>query len=478
MPSSLRKYLTATVGMTAAVVWHAFDTREQFYPAVVYLTTSKVCVAVLANCALAAVLLLGWLVQRTFLGSLREAEVERAFEKAKEALMETCLAMTIFREEFNAPFVVGFVCLLLTKVWHWLVTDRADYLQSAPVPSLWVHARVLGFMACLFLLDCWQLQGSAGHVLSQGPSVQLLFAFEHALLASTVASALVKYALHGVDGLNPGGWEGKGTALFYLELVTDLFHLLVYLAFFLIVFAYYGLPLHLVRELYWTFRQFRTRLGEFVRFRRVTVHLNDRFPDATPQQLADRDATCIICREDMVHPAAAHPGGPLGGGAPIPGLRASSRAKRLTCGHCFHMACLRSWLERQQTCPTCRAPVAQEVPAVGQQQPGGAAQQQQQQAGEAAGQPGDVAQGQAAVPGEGRQAEGGDAPRRGGATGGRPSCCPADATTAWRPPDAAGASATAAAAAAAGATADGCAADAAPRWPRRVGPAAAAGRAG
>lgn len=30
-------------------------------------------------------------------------------------------------------------------------------------------------------------------------------------------------------------------------------------------------------------------------------------------------------------------------------------AKKLICGHLFHVHCLRSWLERQQTCPTCRA---------------------------------------------------------------------------------------------------------------------------
>jgi hypothetical protein len=32
-------------------------------------------------------------------------------------------------------------------------------------------------------------------------------------------------------------------------------------------------------------------------------------------------------------------------------------AKKLLCGHLFHVHCLRSWLERQHTCPTCRAPI-------------------------------------------------------------------------------------------------------------------------
>jgi hypothetical protein len=45
------------------------------------------------------------------------------------------------------------------------------------------------------------------------------------------------------------------------------------------------------------------------------------------------DATCIICREEM------------------------ATAKKLLDGHLFHVHCLRSWLEHQHTCPTCRAPI-------------------------------------------------------------------------------------------------------------------------
>lgn len=31
-----------------------------------------------------------------------------------------------------------------------------------------------------------------------------------------------------------------------------------------------------------------------------------------------------------------------------------SNSKKLPCGHIFHTSCLRSWFQRQQTCPTCR----------------------------------------------------------------------------------------------------------------------------
>lgn len=29
-------------------------------------------------------------------------------------------------------------------------------------------------------------------------------------------------------------------------------------------------------------------------------------------------------------------------------------SKKLPCNHIFHTSCLRSWFQRQQTCPTCR----------------------------------------------------------------------------------------------------------------------------
>lgn len=122
----------------------------------------------------------------------------------------------------------------------------------------------------------------------------------------------------------------------------------------------YGVPLHLIRELYETFRN-RIRIADYVRYRKITSNMNERFPDATSDEINAwvlyssigtvsvdsvirivfylyylvfrSDATCIICCEEM------------------------TTAKKLLCGHLFHVHCLRSWLERQHTCPTCRAPI-------------------------------------------------------------------------------------------------------------------------
>ncbi len=101
-----------------------------------------------------------------FLGTLREAEVERINERISQAVMETCLAMTIFREEFNIEFVAMFTALTFIKVFHWLVQDRVDYLETMPSIARLSHLRILTFMGLLLvrsalLRDAFRLSSGA-----------------------------------------------------------------------------------------------------------------------------------------------------------------------------------------------------------------------------------------------------------------------------------------------------------------------------
>ena len=339
----LTRYVVGSFVVAGGLVYHALKTREQYFPAMLYLSTSKLSVVVMGNLMFALTLCLGHLFKAIFLGQLREAEVERLYERSKDAIMETCLAMTIFREEFNVKFVVMFVTLLFVKIFHWLCSDRVEYVETSPSTTRLAHLRVCTLAACLLALDLTMLQYSVTETLRLGPSVLLLFGFEYIILASKVVATSCKYLIFAIDTWREGRWDEKGTYVFYLELVTDLLHLFVYFCFFVIIFAYYGLPIHLVRDLYMTFRNFNRRVKAFIQYRKVTANLHERFPDATTEELTALDDSCIICRDDMTVDG-------VGGAVP----------KKLPCGHIFHLRCLRTWMERQQACPTCRAPVEPE----------------------------------------------------------------------------------------------------------------------
>nr|AIZ68178.1 E3 ubiquitin-protein ligase synoviolin-like protein [Albuca bracteata] len=328
----LQTYAGFSFIATIAAIYQAFHSREQFYPAMVYLYTSKICFVLLLNMGLVVMCILWQLVKRLFLGTLREAEVERLNEQAWREVMEIVFAITIFRQDFSVTALALVTALLLIKTLHWLAQKRIEYIETTPSVPLLSHIRMVSFMVFLFVVDCLFLHSSFKSLLQSWPaSLALFFTFEYTILASTTISTFLKYAFYVCDMLLEGQWEKKAVFTFYLELIRDLMHLTLYICFFLVICANYNPPLHLIRELYETSRSFKNRVADYIRYRKVTSNMDERFPDATAEELNTSDATCIICREEMV------------------------TAKKLLCGHLFHVHCLRSWLERQNTCPTCRA---------------------------------------------------------------------------------------------------------------------------
>ncbi|KAL4592649.1 hypothetical protein LXL04_005652 [Taraxacum kok-saghyz] len=328
----LQTYAGLSIVATLVVIYHAFSSRGQFYPATVYLSTSKVCLVLLLNMGLVIMCIMWQLTKKIFLGSLREAEIERLNEQSWREVMEILFAITIFRQDFSVMFLAMVTALLLIKSLHWLAQKRVEYIETTPTVPMLSHIRIVSFMGFLLLVDSLFLYNSVKYLIkTRQASVSLFFSFEYTILATTTISTFVKYVFYVTDMLMEGQWEKKAVYTFYLELIRDLLHLSLYLGFFLVIFVNYGVPLHLIRELYETFRNFKLRIADYIRYRKITSNMNDRFPDATPEELNAGDATCIICREEM------------------------TTAKRLVCGHLFHVHCLRSWLERQHTCPICRA---------------------------------------------------------------------------------------------------------------------------
>lgn len=72
-------YIIASILASYLVINHAFVTREQFYPAVIYLVTNKPSIVVLGNMAFVTVLFIAWIIKTIFLGTLKPTEVEVSF---------------------------------------------------------------------------------------------------------------------------------------------------------------------------------------------------------------------------------------------------------------------------------------------------------------------------------------------------------------------------------------------------------------
>ncbi|KAL2152388.1 hypothetical protein VTH82DRAFT_5572 [Thermothelomyces myriococcoides] len=395
-------YAGASTALAAAVVASAFYQRANFYSAMVHLAQSSLSLMVLVNLIFVVYGSFMYGLQRLCFGPLRPTEIEQLYEKAWFAVTETCLAMTIFRDELGAFFLVMFTALVTGKVWGWIGDGRVEVLEQQPPanPRLF-HARLSLSLFVSVAYDIWLLTYSVNTVVEEArPSMMLMFLFEFTVLTVNSLHTIARYIIslaeqhiikkqtrqrlearrrrvreqraeilrrreaEGVAGDNEElpdendidemdievpGWEAKGQWVLSLDLLADFVKFGIYTTFFCVLMSFYGLPIHIMRDWFMTTRSFLKRLHALIRYRQALRHM-DQYPDATAEELG-REDTCIICREEMR---------PWDRNDPWQVER--SRAKKLPCGHVLHFGCLKSWLERQQVCPTCRRPVAREGP--------------------------------------------------------------------------------------------------------------------
>ncbi|KAI0377442.1 hypothetical protein F5Y04DRAFT_264277 [Hypomontagnella monticulosa] len=394
-------YAGASSALAAGVVAYAFNQRANFYSAMVFLSQNNLSLMILINLVLLAYSCFVWGLQRLCYGPLRPVEIEQLYEKAWFAVTETCLAMTIFREELGAWFLVMFTALVTGKVWEWIGEGRVEVLeQQPPVNPRLFHTRLSVSLLLSVVYDTWLFTYTINAVIQQArPNMMVMFLFEFAILTTCSFRTAFRYILSLVEAdivrkqtrqrleerrkqvreqraeimrrresgdateaeaaeqeelpseedidetdIDVPGWDSKGQWVLSLDLLTDFVKLGIYSAFFAILMMFYGLPIHIMRDLFMTARSFVKRLSALMRYRKALQDMS-KCPDATEEELS-RENTCIICREEM------RPWDPSAVGAVE-----RFRPKRLPCGHILHSGCLKSWLERQQVCPTCRRSV-------------------------------------------------------------------------------------------------------------------------
>uniref|UniRef100_A0A673MB48 Autocrine motility factor receptor b n=1 Tax=Sinocyclocheilus rhinocerous TaxID=307959 RepID=A0A673MB48_9TELE len=176
------------------------------------------------------------------------------------------------------------------------------------------HMRVLFLLMCLFVSSgvltvlCGLLGFSHGmHTLSfMAVEVSL-----NVLPYGTVymSHAILRYIIHLYGLICEGSWEDKETCIYYTDFVMEIG----------ILFLNMMHHIHmLVRQIIWA---------------SYIIMSFGRFSMATMEELASHDDRCAICLEKMY------------------------TAYKLPCGHLFHKSCLRSWLEQDMSCSTCRMSV-------------------------------------------------------------------------------------------------------------------------
>jgi E3 ubiquitin-protein ligase synoviolin len=119
----------ATTGLSCLIIAQAFLERKgNFFASCIHITQSNINLLVILGMTFYYVVLSGKLIQRLWFGPLRALEIEHLYERSWYSVMDTCLALTIFRDGFDLLFVIRFVTLIFIKTFHWITGDRVDFV--------------------------------------------------------------------------------------------------------------------------------------------------------------------------------------------------------------------------------------------------------------------------------------------------------------------------------------------------------------
>ncbi|XP_064640345.1 E3 ubiquitin-protein ligase AMFR-like [Lineus longissimus] len=296
------------------------------------------CVWTLINMAYCGLILVGKTIQNMVFGELRVSEQQHIRDKFWNFVFYKFIFIFGVMNVQNMDEVVmwcgwfsvlGFLHLLTQ-----LCKDRFEYLSFSPTTPKWTHIRVLALLAVI-LLSCSFLILVCTYVgLQTGFNTFAFMVAECILLIISTTYVITRYGTHLWEISLEGTWENRGFYIYYTELVFELAALLTDFAHHLHMLIWGNIFLSMASlvicmQLRYLFYEFQRRIKRHKNYLRVVNSMEKRFSMATAEDL-EADDDCAICWDKM------------------------EQARKLPCGHIFHYSCLRSWLEQDTTCPTCR----------------------------------------------------------------------------------------------------------------------------
>ncbi|XP_058011008.1 E3 ubiquitin-protein ligase AMFR [Ahaetulla prasina] len=304
-----------------------------------YLLSDGLCVWVLVNTACCILMLIAKLIQTIVFGPLRVSERQHLKDKFWNFIFYKFIfifgVLNVQTVDEVVMWCLWFSGLVFLHLMVQLCKDRFEYLSFSPTTPLNSHVRVLTLLVVM-LLSCCGLAVVCGIIgYAHGMHTLSFMAAESLLVTVRTVHVILRYIIHLWDLNHEGTWESKGTYVYYTDFIMelmllslDLMHHIHMLLFGNIWLSMASLVIFM--QLRYLFHEVQRRLRRHKNYLRVVGNMEARFAVATPEELASNNDDCAICWDSM------------------------QAARKLPCGHLFHNSCLRSWLEQDTSCPTCR----------------------------------------------------------------------------------------------------------------------------
>ncbi|KAL6896770.1 hypothetical protein ACP4OV_007342 [Aristida adscensionis] len=327
---------------------------------------SRVTVTLLANLAAQVFLVLLLALKTLFFVQLTSMETRKVLEHIINYVIYKGTFLPLVVPPSSQQIILWstwLVVLCSLKMFQSLARERLEQLNASPSATPSKYSRVYSALLLVLSADIIWMRLCVGFCSSCNSKLFWLLLFEPLSIAFETLQYIMGHGFQlfdiwqrhlmdsGADFLDfqksykqaAGSfseWRGKLTRNFGFAI--DLISLLMSLGHYSMIFWLRGMAFHLVDavlllNLRALIVSFLKRIKTYIKLQKALNSLDGALPDATYDELCAYDDECAICR------------GPM------------ARAKKLSCNHLFHLACLRSWLDQGlmegYSCPTCRRPL-------------------------------------------------------------------------------------------------------------------------
>ncbi|CAL8236370.1 unnamed protein product [Boreogadus saida] len=304
-----------------------------------YLVMDSFFVWVLVNTFCCSLMLIAKMIQYVVFGPLRVSEKQHLKDKFWNFVFYKFIfifgVLNVQTVEEVVMWCLWFSALVFLHLMVQLCKDRFEYLSFSPTTPMNSHVQVLSLLVSL-LLGCCGLAVVCGLLgATHGMHTLSFMAAECLLVTVRTGHVIMRYSIHLWDLNHPGTWESKGTYVYYTDFIMELAMLFLDLMHHIHMLLFGNIWLSMASlvifmQLRYLFHEVQRRIRRHKNYLRVIDNMEARFAVATEEELAVNNDDCAICWDAMV------------------------TARKLPCGHLFHNSCLRSWLEQDTSCPTCR----------------------------------------------------------------------------------------------------------------------------
>lgn len=312
---------------------------KRLYSIMYFMIQEPLCIWTLINMAYCCLILVGRFIQKLVFGELRVVEQQHIKDKFWNFVFyKFIFIFGVMNVQFMDEVVLwcswfsvlGFLHLLAQ-----LCKDRFEYLSFSPTTPKWTHISLFTLLLGILVASASLFAVCVVVGFHAGINTSSFMAAECTLVTLRTLYVICRYVIHLWDLTYEGVWERRGTYTYYSELVfeltgltVDFFHHLHMLLWGNIFLSMASLVICM--QLRYLFYEIQRKLKRHKNYLQVAKHMEVNYPLATPEEIEANSDDCAICWDHM------------------------DSARKLPCGHMFHTSCLRSWLEQDTTCPTCR----------------------------------------------------------------------------------------------------------------------------